>query len=50
MKKLVSLFKALNMAVLRKSRGEETEEDRKLFAGGLISEPAVQVAMQVMKI
>ena len=50
MKKLVSLFKALNMAVLRKSRGEETEEDRKLFAGDLISEPAVQVAMQVMKI
>lgn len=50
MKKLVSLFKALNMAVLRKSRGEDTEEDRKLLAGDLISEPAVQVAMQVMKI
>ena len=50
MKKLISLFKALNTAVLRKSRGEETEEDRRLFAGDLISEPAVQVAMQVMKI
>lgn len=50
MNKLISLFKALNMAVLRRSRCEETEEDRQLFAGGLITEPAVQVAMQVMKI
>jgi len=48
-RKLISLFKALNMAVLRKSRGEETEEDRELFSEKLITEPALRVAMQVMK-
>ncbi len=49
MKKLITLFKALNMAVLRKSRGEETEDDRRLFQNDLITEPALQVAGQVMK-
>ncbi len=49
MKKLISLFKALNMAVLRKSRGEETKEDVKLLQGGLITEPAYRVAAQVVK-
>ncbi len=49
MKKLISLFKALNMAVMRESRGEKTEEDRELLEGGLITEPAWQVAMRVMK-
>ena len=49
-KKLVPLFKKLNTTVLRKSRGEETVEDRELLGGGLISEPAVEVAMRVMKV
>lgn len=48
MGKLIPMFKALNMAVLRKGRGEETEGDKKLLAGDLITDPAVQVAMQVM--
>lgn len=50
MKKLILLFKALNMAVLRRGRGEETEGDKELFANSLITEPAVQVAMRVMKV
>ena len=47
MKKLILLFKKLNAAVLRKTRGEETEEDKKLLNGGMITEPAYQVAMHV---
>lgn len=49
-KKLIPLFKRLNSAVLRREQGAETEGDRELFADGLISEPAVEVAMRVMKV
>lgn len=48
MRKLISLFKALNAAVLRKSREEETEADRKLLKSSLITEPALKVAIQVV--
>lgn len=49
MRRLIALFKALNAAVFRKSKREETEKDRELLKGNLITEPAVQVAMRVMK-
>lgn len=47
MKRLISLFKSLNTAVLRRSRGEMTGEDTELFRKSLITEPAVRVAMKV---
>ena len=50
MRKLISLFKALNMAVLRKENGAETEADRKLLENGMITKPALEVAMRVMGI
>lgn len=49
MKKLISLFKRLNTAVFRKTRGEETDEDKKLLNGGMITEQAYQVAVQVVE-
>lgn len=48
MRKLIPLFKALNAALLRKSRGEERAEDREILASELISEAAIAVAAQVM--
>ena len=47
MRKLITLFKGLNGAVLRQSRGEETEADRALLKNGLITAAAVGVAGQV---
>lgn len=47
MRKLIPLFKKLNGAVIRQSRGEETEADRELLESGLISNAAVGVANQV---
>ena len=46
--KLIRLFKALNEAVLRQSRGEETKADRETMGNGLITEPALAVARKVM--
>lgn len=48
-KNLIALFKKLNTAVFRKTRGEETEQDRKLLNSGIITEPAYQVAVRVME-
>ncbi len=45
---LISLFRRLNMSVLRRSRGEETKEDRKFLESGQISEPALEIAERVM--
>lgn len=48
MRRLILLFKALNGAVIRYSRGEETEADRRLLERGQFTEPALAVARQVM--
>ena len=48
MQRLVLLFKALNGAVLRMSKGEDTEADRGMLESGLITETGVAVAMRVM--
>lgn len=47
MRRLIRLFKALNGAVLREGKGEETEADRSLLKSGLVTEEAVWVARQV---
>lgn len=47
MRKLIMLFKALNAAVLRRSKGEERPADKEILENGLVSEPAVMVAMRV---
>ena len=48
MQRLVLLFKALNGAVLRMSKGEDTEADRGMLESGLITETGVAVARRVM--
>ncbi len=47
---LISLFRKLNMAVLRRETGEETEEDRVFLKSEFISEPAKEVAAQLVSI
>ncbi len=47
MRKLILLFKKLNGAVIRQSRREETEADRKLLENDMISGAAVEVAKRV---
>lgn len=47
-KTLISLFKRLNGAVFRKSRGEETAEDRLFLEKEQISTPAMEVAMRLI--
>ncbi len=46
--KLISLFKHLNMVMLRKNRGEETEEDRLFLKRECVSKPAIEVAKRVI--
>lgn len=48
MRRLISLFRSLNGAVLRKIRGVETAADRAILEGGMITKPALEVAKQVV--
>lgn len=48
LRKLISLFKTLNGALLRESNGEETEADRRLLTNGPVTEPAIAVAKRVI--